>query len=81
MMPEYFIVANSFAAPFFSDTVTGFVESETPEEALKVFRTKFRHPCGLYAAVCYKDANAKEKGEPPLGRWLSDKCSAPTGRE
>jgi hypothetical protein len=26
---EYFVVANSFAAPFFSDTSTKFVEGET----------------------------------------------------
>lgn len=70
-MTEYFIVANSFAAPFISDTSKGFVEANSPEEALNKFAENYTHPCGLYAAVCYKDANAEAKRERVLARWLS----------
>jgi hypothetical protein len=67
---EYFIVANSFAAPFFSDDSTSFIEANSPREALESFASNYKHPCGLYAAVCYRDANAREKGEKPLAKWL-----------
>ncbi len=69
-MNEYFIVANSFAAPFVSDTSEKFVVATTPEEALKQYAAEYSHPAGLYAAVAYKDANAKAKGEEPVARWL-----------
>jgi hypothetical protein len=71
-MPEYFIMATSFAAPFFSDTSDGYVTAETPEAALERFAADYRHPCGLYAAVCYASADAYHKGETPLARWLSN---------
>jgi len=71
-MNEYFIIANSFAAPFFSDTSHCFQEGENPKEALELFVQKYNHPCGLYAAMLYKDANAYHKGENPLLKWLSN---------
>jgi hypothetical protein len=54
-MNEYFVIANSFAAPFFSDTSSEYVKSENPQEAILKFVKKYKHPCGLYAAVLYKD--------------------------
>lgn len=69
-MSEYFIVANSFAAPWFSDTSEGFVEADNPKAALEKFAAVYGHPAGLYAAVCYQDANAKAKGHKPLAKWL-----------
>lgn len=69
-MNEYYIIANSFAAPFMSDTSEGFVEAKTPKEALDYFAAQYSHPSGLYSAVCYKDANAKAKNNPPLATWL-----------
>lgn len=70
MEKEYFIVANSFAAPFFSDTSEHFVKAESPQEALMTFKDTYKHPCGLYAAVCYDDANAYHKNKKPLAKWL-----------
>ena len=67
---EYFIRANSFAAPFFSDDSSEYVTAATPEEALKTFAKEYAHPCGLYAAVCYDSADAYHKGKEPLARWL-----------
>ena len=71
-MQEYFVRTNSFAAPFFSDTDTQFSWAETAGDALIRVASGYKHPCGLYAAVVYKDANAYHKGEKPLARWLSN---------
>lgn len=67
---EYFIVANSFAAPFFSDTDKSFQEASNPEEALLKFKDGYRHPAGLYGAGVWADANAYHKNEKPLARWV-----------
>ncbi len=77
---EYFIEANSFAAPFFSDTSSGFVEADSPEQALLRFKDDYKHPCGLYAAVCYQDANAKHKGHEPLAKWVSNAAGVCEGK-
>jgi hypothetical protein len=69
---EYFIFANSFAAPFFSDTSHDFQEAPTPKAALQIFAGRYSHPCGLYAAACYESAEAYHKGTQPLARWLSN---------
>ena len=34
------------------------------------FKTKYSHPCGLYAATAYASADAFHKGEKPLAKWL-----------
>lgn len=69
-MTEFFIQANSFAAPFFSDDSTAYVEAETPEAALEQFAGDYRHPCGLYAAEVYASSDAMHKGKKPLARWV-----------
>lgn len=69
-MAEYFIYANSFAAPFFSDTSTAYVEADTPDAALQRFADEYKHPAGLYSAVCYASADAHHKGQKPLSMWL-----------
>jgi type 1 glutamine amidotransferase len=69
-MPEFFIQANSFAAPFVSDTSDVYVEADTPEAALEAFAADYRHPCGLYAAEVYPSADAMHKGRKPLARWV-----------
>ena len=73
-MPEYFVVANSNAAPFWSDTTKEFVEAASPEEALNAFVQTYSHPAGLFAAQVYRDANAYEKRDDPLVRWLSERA-------
>jgi hypothetical protein len=67
---EYFVVANSFAAPFFSDTSTKFVEGETPADAMERFVGAYKHPCGLFAAVMYESADAYHKNGKPLLKWI-----------
>jgi hypothetical protein len=67
---EFFVYSNSFAAPFFSDSDESFVKGKTAKEALNNYVKKYNHPCGLYAAQVYKDANAFHKGEKPLYTWL-----------
>jgi len=69
---EFFIIANSFAAPFFSDTSKKFIKGETPELALLSFVKGYSHPCNLYSAELYVDANAYYKGKGFLIRWLSN---------
>jgi DNA-directed RNA polymerase subunit RPC12/RpoP len=74
MKDEFFVVTNSKAAPFFSDTDTCFVKDETAEKAAEKVRKKYKHPAGLYAMSVYKNANAYHKGKKPLIQWLSKKA-------
>lgn len=73
-MAEYFILANSFAAPFFSDEGTSYAEADTPEAALEKFAADYKHPAGLYAANAYASSDAYHKGEPALARWRCNKA-------
>lgn len=68
----YFIFARSFAAPFFSDDSTHYIEASGPQEALEELALKYTHPAGLYAAEAWANADAYHKGERPLARWLSN---------
>src|SRR5262245_53093735 len=71
LMPEFFIVANSKAAPIVSDTTRTYVEADNAEDALVQFIREYSHPAGLYAARAYASADAFEKGQPYLDEWLS----------
>lgn len=68
-MPEFFITANSFAAPFMSDSSDAFVEAETPQAALEQFAAGYGHPAGLFSANAYESADAERKGADPLAAW------------
>lgn len=70
--PEWFIVSNSFAAPFFSDSGEHWVKAVDARGALEKLAKTYKHPCGLYSAAVYRDANAYHKGAKPLARWLSN---------
>lgn len=72
MAKEYFIRAQSFAAPFVSDTSTGFAVGETPADALEGYTAAYQHPAGLYSAGVWASANDYHKGREPLARWLSN---------
>ena len=74
-MAEFFIVAESFAAPFCSDQSEHFVEAETPRAALESFAETYKHPCKLYCAHAYRDANAYHKHAEPLAKWQSNQCA------
>jgi hypothetical protein len=67
---EYFIVANSFAAPFVSDQSEHFEEAKSPRKALEAFAGRYSHPARLFAADCYASATDYHKGKPALARWL-----------
>lgn len=69
-MNEYFVIAKSFAAPFFSDTDESYIQGESPESALEAFAADYRHPAGLYSATVYANADACLKREEPLAQWL-----------
>lgn len=70
MKTEYFIVSNSFAAPFFSDSDEAFVVADTPRAALEQYARDYGHPAGLYAAACYGSSDDYHKNRDPLARWL-----------
>lgn len=72
-MNEYFIVSNSFAAPFFSDQGEGFVKATSPKRALLEYVNTYDHPAGLYSAAVYKDANDYHKGKKAVAKWI---CNA-----
>jgi hypothetical protein len=71
-MQEYFIVANSFAAPFCSDQSTHFVAADTPLVALESFSRQYKHHAGLYSAACYESSDQYHKGRNPVASWLSN---------
>jgi hypothetical protein len=71
-MPDFYIKGNTFAAPFVSEPVADWITAETPEEALQRLSDLLKPIYGLYAAQCYKDANAASRNEKPLARWLSN---------
>ena len=73
-MKEYFIYANSFAAPFFSDSSTHFVKAKSAVDALRKFAKSYKHPCGLYAAAAYDNADSYHKDGKILGRWLCNQA-------
>lgn len=57
---------NSFAAPFVSDSDSGFIEATDPMAALRMVVHNYDHPCGLYAAVI-REATPKN---PVVARYL-----------
>ena len=69
-MKEYFIISNSFAAPFFSDQGTHYVKGKSPESALKKLAKDYSHPCGLFAAAVYESADDYHKNKTPLAKWI-----------
>jgi hypothetical protein len=66
---EYFVFANSFAAPFVSDNSTHFVEAETPLEGLRKFVAEYRHPAGLYFAALYLSSDEYHKSRDAHVTW------------
>ena len=85
-METYQWKANSNAAPFFSDSSEGFINAESPMEALHKVVAGYTHPCGLFAATIslptpenpvvarYLSARAATAEEAPSGltKWVGD---------
>lgn len=69
-MAEFYIEANSFSAPFFSDQSYAYVNADTAKLALESFADSYSHPAALYAAFAYSSSDAMKKGEKPLAKWL-----------
>jgi hypothetical protein len=67
---EWFVVTNSFAAPFCSDTQHRYVEAATAADALAKVADEYRHPAGLFSAAAWPSADAKEKGAAAEATWL-----------
>jgi hypothetical protein len=67
----YQYVTNSNAAPFVSDTDSGFIESADPMSALEEIVQNYRHPAGLFAAVI----KAPTPKNPVLARYLSARAA------
>ena len=63
---EYFIVANSKAAPMVSDQSNHFAEAGSPKDALLRVIHSYSHPAGFYSASVWSDANSYHKHEKPL---------------
>jgi hypothetical protein len=77
-MPEYFVVANSFAAPFFSDQDSSYIKGKNPEDAMRKFAARYKHPAGLYSANLYLNADSYHKGDKQLVQWL---CNHEIGKQ
>ena len=76
-MNEYFIVANSNAAPVVSDESTHYVKGRFPRSAMNKFIKTYKHWCGLFAASLYESADAYHKDEGPLLCFRSWRASTP----
>lgn len=68
-MAEFFAYTNSFAAPFFSDSGTRFVEAGSASEAIRRVVAEYKHPAGLYFAAVFASADAYHKNAKPLATW------------
>ena len=75
----YQYVTNSNAAPFFSDTDSGFIEATDPRSALEQIVRSYKHPAGLYAVII----KLPTPENPVVARYLSGRAatsaSVPTG--
>lgn len=78
-MAVYQWKANSNAAPFFSDPSEGFIEAQTPMEALRRVVESYHHPLGLFSAVILESSPRN----PVLARYMSARAAtqerAPVG--
>ena len=73
-MNEYFIVANSLAAPMVSDESKHYVEGRTPQSAMNKFLKAYRHWVGIYSANLYNNADEYHKGESATLHFRSNKA-------
>jgi hypothetical protein len=64
-------VTRSNAAPFVSDTDSGFIESTDPMSALEKIVKSYRHPAGLFSAAVLLPTPEN----PILARYLSSRAA------
>ncbi len=72
---EWFVMTNSKAAPFFSDTDMRYVKAETANEALGTAMAEYKHPCGLYAIGVFDSADAYHHGAKPVATWCYEEVA------
>jgi len=70
-MKEYFIIANTFAAPFVSETIETFTKGKDAKDAMKNFIDG--HKNEIYSARGYKNADAFYKKEKPVVNYDCNK--------
>lgn len=68
-MPEFFISATTFAAPFVSDRIDTYEDAATPQEAVLTVVERHRDGIGIYAANAFASADAYHKKQSPLAQW------------
>ena len=75
----YQYITNSNAAPFVSDTGSGFIEATDPRSALEQIVRSYKHPAGLFSAAILEPSPSN----PILARYLSGRAAtqqhSPTG--
>jgi hypothetical protein len=77
-MSEWFVCANSNAAPFFSDSSDYYVTARSAAQALVLAVKKYEHPCGLYALRIWRSADDYHKGKPWVAEHLSGRAKSAT---
>lgn len=70
-MTTYQFKTNSNAAPFCSDTYSGFINADTPMDALRMVVKYYSHPAGLYSATIHECSPENKL----LARFLSSKAN------
>jgi len=68
---QFFVVAESYAAPFVSDSSKQYVHALTPSEALGTFIQAYSHPFGLYSANVYESADDYHQKKEPVAKFRS----------
>lgn len=71
---DYYYRINTNAAPFFSDTLDGFVKADDPQQALAKAVYTCDHPAGVFSAAVWKSSDAYHKNGPALAKWLSERA-------
>lgn len=71
-MAEFFVKAQTFAAPFCSDELVRYIPGEDPVEAVEAWVESRPHPCGIYYAAVYANADDMHRGRKPLCEWKSN---------
>jgi hypothetical protein len=69
-MKEFFVVSESFAAPWVSDRHYEYAKGNDARRVLLAYAREYSHPAGLYAADIHLSADSYHHGNKPLFRWI-----------
>lgn len=73
---EYFVVAKTFGAPFFPDTLTDYVVAGSARQALAKFLRECTHPSGVSIADAFYSADDYHRGRIPIAVYRSNQYVA-----